>query len=94
MRRFLMWFPLLLGLGMGLFFCVLGGLGFGQQLGVQFGVPWAQDWQWMLAAIGCAMLPVAPWLVLSPWIAGMIRNRTHRALETLAGNARFAVKPA
>jgi hypothetical protein len=93
MRRFLMWFPFLLGLGMGLLFCV-GGLLFGRQFDVGFGMPWAQDWQWMLVAIGGAMLPVAPWLVLSPLIARMIRSRTHRALETLAGNARFAAKPA
>ena len=41
MRRFLMRFPFLLGLGLGLFFGVGGGLMFGQLFGVGFGVPWA-----------------------------------------------------
>jgi hypothetical protein len=89
MRRFLYWFPLLLGLGLGLLFVVGGGL-FGRQFGVDFGVPWAQGWQWVLFALGCSMLPVAPWLFLSPLMARWIRNRTERALETLANNAAYA----
>lgn len=40
MRRFLMRFPFMLGLG--LYFGVVGGIAFGRQFGVGFGVPWAQ----------------------------------------------------
>ena len=94
MQRFLMRFPFLFGLGLGLLFGVIGGFVFGQQFDVGFGVPWAQGWQWMLVAIGGAMLPVSPWLILSPMMARMIRNRTHHALETLVSNAGYAAKPA
>jgi len=87
MQRFLMWFPFLLGLGLGLFFCVGGGLIFGRQMGVAFGVPWAPGWQWMVVAMGGAMLPVAPWLILSPLMVNMIRKRTQNAIETLVHNA-------
>lgn len=87
MRRFLMRFPFLLGLGLGLFFGVGGGLMFGQLFGVGFGVPWAQGWAWMLLALGFAMLPVSPWLVLSPMISKWIRTRTQHALQTLVRNA-------
>jgi hypothetical protein len=94
MERFLMRFPFLLGLGMGLFFGVAGGLLFGRQFGVGFGVPWAQGWRWMLLAFGGAMLPVAPWLILSPLMSRMIRRRTQNAVETLIHNAAFATQPA
>jgi hypothetical protein len=87
MRRFLMRFPFMLGLGLGLLFGVVGGLVFGQQFGVGFGVPWAQGFTWMLLAIGAAMLPVAPWLFLSPMISKMIQTRTQNALTTLVTNA-------
>ena len=92
MRRFLMRFPFLLGLGLGLFFGVGGGLMFGQLFGVGFGVPWAQGWVWMLLALGFAMLPVTPWLVLSPMISKWIRTRTQNALQTLVRNAVLMAK--
>lgn len=87
MRRFLMRFPLFLGLGLGLLFGVVGGLIFGQQFGVGFGVPWAPGWKWMLVAFGGSMLPVAPWLFLSPMISNLVRNRTESALTALLQNA-------
>jgi len=87
MRRFLMRFPFMLGLGLGLFFGVVGGIAFGRQFGVGFGVPWAQGLTWMLLAIGGAMLPVTPWLFLSPMMSKMIRTRTQNALTTLVTNA-------
>ena len=87
MRRFLMRFPFLLGLGLGLFFGIGGGFMFGRQFGVGFGVPWAQGWTWMLFSIGIAMLPVAPWLLLSPILSNMIRTRTQDALTVLVNNA-------
>jgi hypothetical protein len=87
MRRFLMRFPFLLGIGLGLLFGVIGGLVFGRQFGVGFGVPWAQGWTWMLIAFGGALLPVTPWLFLSPMMSNMIRTRTQDALTTLVKNA-------
>jgi hypothetical protein len=94
MQRFVIRFPFLLGLSLGLLFGIGGGLLFGWQFGVGFGVPWAQGWRWMLLAIGGSMLPVAPWLILSPLIARMIRIRTQNAVETLIRNAAFTEKPA
>jgi hypothetical protein len=87
MRRFLMRFPFLLGLGLGLLFAVVGGLHFGRQNGIGFGVPWAPGWRWLVVAFGGAMLPVTPWLVLSPLMSRMILKRTQRALEVLVRNA-------
>lgn len=87
MRRFLMRFPFMLGLGLGLFFGVVGGVVFGRQFGVGFGVPWAQGVTWMLFAVGVAMLPVTPWLILSPMMSRTIRSRTENALTTLVTNA-------
>ena len=86
MRRFLTWFPLLLGAGLG---AVAGGLFF-SQFGDDLDLPWAEGWQRILFAVGAAMLPVAPWLVLSPMMARWICNRTQRALETLVNNAAHA----
>jgi len=94
MQRFLMRFPLLLGLGLGLCFGIGSGLLFGRQFGVGFGVPWAQGWTWMLVAIGFTMLPVAPWLVLSPLMSRTVRCRTEKAIETLVLNATFVRNPA
>jgi hypothetical protein len=93
MQRFLTRFPLLLGLGLGTVLGVVGGYLFGQQFGVGFGVPWAQGWKWMLLAIGVAMLPVSPWLFISPLISRMIRRRTQNALETLVRNASYSSRP-
>lgn len=86
MRRFLMRFPFLPGLGLGLLFGIIGGLTFRRQFGVGFGVPWAQGLAWMLFAIGGA-IPVTPWLFFSPVLSNMIRTRTQTALTTLVQNA-------
>jgi hypothetical protein len=87
MQRFLMRFPFLLGMGLGLMFCVVGGFTFGQLFGVRFGVPWAPGWKWILISMGIGLLPVIPWLVLSPLISQSIRKRTQRALDVLVNNA-------
>ncbi len=92
MQRCLVRYPLLLGLGLGLFFSIVGGLLIGQQSGVGFGIGAIQGWKWMLLVLGGSMLPVAPWLVLSPLIAKSIRKRTQDAVEILIRNAVFSGK--
>jgi len=87
MQRFLTWFPLILGLSLGTIFAIAGGFGFGRAAGIPFGVPWAQGFRWILAAYAMALMPVAPWLLLSPWLIRVIRKRTNSALETLLQNA-------
>lgn len=87
MSRFLTRFPFMLGLGLAVLFGVGGGFLFGRAFGVGFGVPWAQGWTWMLFATTIAVVPVAPWLFLTPMIARSIRKRTQHALSTLANNA-------
>lgn len=75
MRKFLLWFPLLLGLGLGL-------LGLLVQLMLGVGVPNAA---WMLAALG--PMAVLPWAFIGPWMAGRIVRQTERAVDTLVHNA-------
>ena len=87
MQRFLIWFPLLLGSGLGIFFGIGGGFLFGQIFGVGFGVPQARGWHWMLVAVGGAMIPVSPWLFITPILCRMIRKRTQNAVEVLVRNA-------
>lgn len=80
MRRFLMIFPFALGLGLGLAFAFLGAIGWMPPLGVGLGVDW-------VLRIGMGMLPVLPWLVISPLLANAIKSRTERALDVLVRNA-------
>lgn len=80
MRRFLMIFPFALGLGLGLAFAFLGAVGIMPPLGVGFGAEW-------VLRIGMGILPVLPWLVISPLIANAIKSRTQRALDVLVRNA-------
>jgi hypothetical protein len=69
------------------FFGVVGSIAFGRQFGVGFGVPWAQGLTWMHLAFGGSMLPITPWLILSPMMSKMILTRTQNALTTLVTNA-------
>lgn len=87
MGRFMLWFPVALGLGLGTLFSILGGVGFGQQFGAGFGVPWARGWGWVAVAFAMAMLPVSPWFVLAPLISRTLKRRTEHALTTLVQNA-------
>lgn len=86
MRRFLTWFPLILGATLGLTFSVVGGLVLGQQDGPAPALPW----RWLLFGFGTALLPVSPWLILSPLMIRWITRRTKNAIETLAHNATLA----
>ena len=90
MRRFLTWFPLLLGLGLGLLFAVLGSAGWGGNVDLGVGLPWAPGVQRAFAALALGLLPVVPWLFISPLMIRMVRRRTQQALDTLANNAAFA----
>lgn len=92
MQRFLTWFPLILGLSLGTIFAIAGGFGFGRAAGIPFGVPWAQGFRWIVAAYAMALMPVAPWLFLSPMLIRVIRKRTKVALETLLQNAVMRAK--
>jgi hypothetical protein len=92
MERFLKWFPLGLGMALGTLFAFVGGIGFGRALGVPFGVPWAQGLNWIVVAYALALLPISPWLFISPWLIGMIRKRTMEALNTLLHNAVMKAK--
>jgi hypothetical protein len=87
MQKFVLVFPFALGFALSVFFAVIGGWFFGNQFGVGFGVPWAKGWSWFMVAIGIGMLLALPWLVISPWMANMIRNNTHQALDVLVNNA-------
>lgn len=92
MERFLKWFPLGLGLLLGTLFAFVGGFGFGRGFGIPFGVPWAQGLNWIVVAYLFALLPISPWIFISPWMIRMIRNRTKSALETLLHNAVMKAK--
>jgi hypothetical protein len=90
MRRFLRWFPLLLGLGLGLLFAVLGAVVWEGKFDVGLGLPWPPGLQWFVATMALGILPVVPWLFISPLLIRMVRRRTERALDVLANNAAFA----
>ncbi|MFN7290700.1 MAG: hypothetical protein ACK5YR_02680 [Pirellula sp.] len=87
MQKFVLLFPFALGFALSVFFAVAGGWFFGKQFGIGFGVPWAKGWSWFMIAIGIGMLPAFPWLLISPWMAKLIRNNTHQALDDLVSNS-------
>lgn len=88
MTKFLYRFPLGLGIGLGLVFGVIAML-VGQSIGNVFDLPgWMQGWRIALVAMPLALLPVTPWIIISPLMSQMILRRTERALETLLHNAK------
>jgi hypothetical protein len=94
MRRFLIYFPLAMAAG----FFVLIGLGGGfllEQLGASNrGEPVAREGFWLLLTAPLALLPFAPWLILSPLMCRAIRRRTIEALDRLLAHiANAAAKP-
>jgi hypothetical protein len=86
MRRFLYLFPLAMALGFAVLFGLGMGVLFGRQFGVGFGVPAAPRWDWLNFALPAAVLPLSPWVVLSPLLARRTRQRTIRALDGLLTN--------
>lgn len=88
MRSFLTQFPWILGSGLGLLFASLGSalqgfaLPFG--LGPAVGRP---DLDWLLNGLAVGLLPVAPWIIVSPLMSNWIQQRTEHALDTLTANA-------
>lgn len=90
MRRFLTIFPLAMAAGFAAFFGLGMGFMFGRTFGVGFGVPFAPGWRWFAFIAPIAVLPLAPWLFLSPMFARSIRSRTLRSLDTLLSNISVA----
>lgn len=94
MRSFLMQFPWILGAGLGLLFAALGralqgfALPFG--LGPALGRP---DLDWLLNGLAVGLLPVAPWLIVSPLMSHWIQQRTEHALDTLIANSVLPTVP-
>lgn len=88
MRRFMLVFPLVLGLGLGCGFAILNYLSIVnfQFFGVN-GVPVAAPWAAPMAGLLLGLLPTVPWLFLAPWIARRLQAQTRRALQTLLRNA-------
>ncbi len=74
MRRFLTWFPLILGGVLAIFFAVLFLLLSGPSIQA-------------LGGSAIALLAVSPWLVLSPWISSKVKTRTEEALRVALNNA-------
>jgi len=75
-------------------FAVFGGVFFGMLFDVGFGAPGAAGWRWVAITMALGLLPTTPWVVISPLMVRMIRNRTQRALDVLANNACYAARPA
>jgi hypothetical protein len=82
LQKFVKFFPLFLGLGLGLFFGIGGGFLFGNQSGVGFGIPGVPHWKWFVASMGFSFIPISPWLVLSPMMSRRILRRTQEALNS------------
>lgn len=82
LQRFVKFFPLFLGLGLGLFFAIGGGFLFGSQSGQGFGIPGVPPWKWFVASMGFSFIPISPWLFLSPMMSRRILRRTQDALKS------------
>lgn len=83
MRRFLQLFLTSMALGFLALFGPVMGIIFGRQFGVGFGVPFAQGWNWMLFIGPLVLLPLLPWIVLTPLLCRRFRNRARQALDDL-----------
>ena len=96
LRRFMIRFPLLLGLGLGSVFAVIllsVFLGF-YCYGADFGPAWTIAWLSPLLAILTSLLSVLPWYFLAPCIRRHIERKTTVALGTLMTNVCHAAKVA
>ena len=71
MKKFLTFFPL----GMAIFFLIVFGV-------LTLTVPALRNPLFFLLPV----LPLAPWLFLSPWMSRMIAKRTVQAIDTLLNN--------
>lgn len=86
MQRFVTRFPILLCVGLGLFFGVLAAV----QVGLGPAIPGWQGWQLVLLAMLIAMIPGLPWLFLGPMVGRITLTKTQNAIQTLVQNATFA----
>jgi hypothetical protein len=94
LRRFMIRFPLLLGLGLGSVFAAIllvVFLGF-YLYGADFGPAWTVAWLSPLLAIAVSLLSVSPWIFLAPWIRRHLERKTKDALDTLMINVSHAAK--
>ena len=92
MKRFMVRFPMLLGLGLALVFssitiitmvaCFL--------MDAELGPAWRQMKTALVTGILAPMLAVSPWLFIGPRMADHLRKRTTEALDTLVSNAQHA----
>jgi hypothetical protein len=96
LRRFMIQFPLLLGLGLGSVFAVILLMVFmGFYLyGADFGPAWTMAWLSPLLAIVISLLSVSPWFFLAPWIRRHLERKTNVALDTLLINISHSAKVA
>lgn len=92
MKRFLTVFPASMAVGFAIFFGIGMGIWSGQIFGVGFGVPFLQGWHWTLAIVPIAVLPLCPWLILSPMMTRALAAKTSRALDTLLTNIEAAAR--
>lgn len=72
--RFVKVFPIALNLGLGIVFLVFFGTIFGGRANLLF---------WISPVIGVTLLNGAVWVILGPWIARSIHQRTLRGLDSL-----------
>ena len=94
LRRFMIRFPLLLGLGLGIAFAVitllvLAGL---YVSGVDFASVSPVFWLAPRLVFATSLLSVAPWIVLAPWIRRRLEQKTAAALDTFLINVRHAAQ--
>lgn len=96
LRRFMIRFPLLLGIGIGSVFAVILSVVFLVLyiLGVDMGPAWAIAWLSPLMAFGIALTSVSPWIFLAPWITRHLQRKTADALDTLMTNVSHAAEMA
>ena len=88
LRRFMIRFPLLLGLGIGLAFAVIMLAAIiGMHLsGIDFGAATTVVWWSPLLVMLPALLAVSPWVFLAPWIRQHLERKTTAAIDTLMVN--------
>lgn len=92
MERFMVRFPLLLGAGIAILFTLATGIVLlvCQMRGVEIDTV-VPSVKWLLIiGITSPLLSVSPWIVLGPFMARQLREKTTQALDTLVANAQHS----